>query len=131
MKVLISRINGLNWRCENFLREIEIPEKDMSFQVETAEGLLEKMWGLSFRRTGKMLFIFDSSGRPMIDMMLVQKPLNLYFADSDRNIIDIRRAEPWTLDPRTWRTYRPAESSKYLLESFEDLGLDIGDELVF
>ena len=102
-----------------------------SVDAELADTILKKSWGLSRRTKGKMLFVFIKPGRPAIDMMLVSEPLNLYFLDSDKKIVDVCSAEPWTLDPRSWRLYRPKQDSKYLLESFEDLGLEEGDSVEF
>jgi len=99
--------------------------------AEIADTLLKKSWGLSRRSEGKMLFVFIKPGRPAIDMMLVLESLNLYFLDSDKQVVDTYLAEPWTLNPRTWRLYRPNKDSKYLLESFEDLDLEEGDSVDF
>ena len=102
-----------------------------SIDAELADSLLKKSWGLSRRTEGKMLFLFIKPGRPAIDMMLVSEPLNLYFLSSTKEVVDVYEAEPWTLDPRSWRLYRPNRDSKYLLESFEDLGLEEGDSVDF
>lgn len=99
--------------------------------AELADNLLKKSWGLSRRKEGKMLFVFIKPGRPAIDMMLVPEPLNLYFLNENKEVVDVYEAEPWTLDPRSWRLYRPDKDSKYLLESFEDLDLEEGDSVEF
>ena len=101
------------------------------YEVELADSLLKKSWGLSRRSEGKMLFVFSRPLRPAIDMMLVPESLNMYFLDSERRVVEVVEAEPWTLDPRTWMIYRPKSDSKYLLESFEDLGLEEGDSVDF
>jgi uncharacterized membrane protein (UPF0127 family) len=100
-------------------------------EAEVADSLLKKSWGLSRRSEGKMLFVFSGERKPAIDMMLVSQPLYLYFMDADRVVVDSYRAEPWGVDPRTWRLYRPCVDSKFLLESFEDLDLREGDKLSF
>lgn len=110
---------------------LEIISLGDSFRAELADSLLKKSWGLSMRKSGKMLFVFSSPGRPPIDMMLVQEPLNLYFLNSQKEVIEVIEAEPWTLDPRTWRLYRPSRPAKFLLESFEDLDLEEGDKIDF
>ena len=109
--------------------EVEINEE--VFEVELADSLLRKSWGLSMRSSGKMLFVFGFESRPAIDMMLVKEPLYLYFLDGEKKVVDVQYAEPWGLDPRTWRVYRPDSSCDYLLESFEDLGLEEGDSVDF
>lgn len=113
------------------MREVSIDCTERSFDAEVADSLLKKSWGLSMRSSGKMLFVFGYESRPPIDMMLVQEPLNLYFLDSERKVQEKIEAEPWTLDPRTWKVYRPEKGASYLLESFEDLGLEEGDQLDF
>lgn len=102
-----------------------------SIEADLADSLLKKSWGLSRRTKGKMLFVFIKPGRPAIDMMLVSEPLNLYFLNEDKEVVDVQYAQPWTLDPRSWRLYRPENASKYLLESFEDLDLEEGDTVDF
>jgi uncharacterized membrane protein (UPF0127 family) len=113
------------------MREVSIDAPERSFEAEVADSLLKKSWGLSMRKSGKMLFVFGLESRPPIDMMLVQEPLNLYFLDSEKKVQESIEAEPWTLDPRTWKVYRPEEEASYLLESFEELGLEEGDQLDF
>ncbi|WP_414837895.1 DUF192 domain-containing protein [Candidatus Nanosalina sp. VS9-1] len=111
--------------------EIEIEASREVFEAELADSLLKKSWGLSMRKEGKMLFVFGFEERPPIDMMLVQRPLNLYFLDDEKKVVDVQYAEPWSFDPRTWRIYRPSVDSSFLLESFEDLELEEGDQLRF
>lgn len=112
-------------------QSIEIEASERIFEAELADDILRKSWGLSMRKKGKMFFVFSRPGRPPIDMMLVQRPLNLYFLDEYGEVIDRQYAEPWTLDPRTWRIYRPKIDAKYLLESFEELDLEEGDKVSF
>ena len=78
-----------------------------------------------------MLFAFDSPTRANIDMMFLSKPLYLYFMSSEKEVIDIQRAEPWGWNPQTWRLYSPNRPYSYLLESFDDLELEEGDEVEF
>ena len=111
--------------------EINLESSEKILQAEVADSLLKKSWGLSMRKEGKMLFVFGFEERPPIDMMLVQRPLNLYFIDEEKNVVDVQKAEPWSFDPRTWKIYRSSKASKYLLESFEDLGLEEGDSVDF
>lgn len=113
------------------MEKISVEVDGREFEAELADSFLEKSWGLSMRKSGKMLFVFSSPGRPPIDMMLVRKTLHLYFLDREREVVDVVKAEPWTLNPRTWRVYRPEWDSKFLLESFEDLELEEGDDVEF
>lgn len=110
-----------------------VVEKDdgESFTVELADSYLLRAKGMSFRNEGKMLFVFPSNTRSSIDMMFLSRPLYLYFMDSEKKIIEVQEAEPWGLDPRTWKLYSPGQSYRYLLESFEVLDLEEGDRLFF
>lgn len=109
--------------------KIEIDGEEL--EVEVAENMFSRARGLSFRREGKMLFKFPRPTRAKIDMMLLSRPLHLYFMDEDKEVIDVQKADPWCWDPRTWKLYSPEEPYTYLLESFEDLGLEEGDEIDF
>ena len=113
------------------MQTIELEIDNKKIEADLADNILRKSWGLSMRTEGKMFFIFERPGKPPIDMMLVQEPLYLYFLDEEGNVVDRQYAEPWTLDPRTWRIYRPSKASKYLLESFEKLNLKKGDRVGF
>jgi len=110
---------------------MKIEFKNEEFEVELADNLLTRAKGLSFRSEGKMLFKFPRDTRGKIDMVFLSKPLYLYFMDSDRKIIDIQKAEPWSFDPRSWRLYSPGRPYRYLLESFKELELDEGDKIEF
>lgn len=111
--------------------KIQIKTSDSSFEADLADTFLSKFLGFRFRSKGKMLFSFPTETNAFIDMMLVLEPLYLYFIDSNKEIIEIQKAEPWRLNPRTWNFYRPEKPYRYLLESFEELELDEGDQLEF
>lgn len=112
-------------------REVEVELGENTFKAELADTPLARAKGLSFRSEGKMLFRFPRPGRPAIDMMFLSVPLQLVFLDQEKRVVDVQRAEPWSLDPRTWKVYRPGEKSKYLLESSEFLDVEVGDRLEF
>ena len=111
--------------------DVSVRESETEFKAETADDFLSRARGLSFRRSGKMLFLFRTDTSARIDMMFVQEPLYLYFMNSEKEIIDIQRAQPWGIDPRSWRLYHPSRPYRYLLESFEELDVDEGDRLDF
>ena len=113
------------------MKLVEIRFKGEKIEAEPALTPWKRAKGFSFRNNGKMLFRFPVESRPFIDMMLVQHPLHLYFLDSSKEVVDVQSAEAWTLDPRTWKVYRPGEPAKYLLESFEALDLERGNSLEF
>lgn len=111
--------------------EVEIETGDQSFAAELASNVLSRAIGLSFRTKGKMLFAFSRDSKAFIDMMLVSKPLHLYFLNSQKEVIDVQKARPWGIDPWSWKLYRPSSSYRYLLESFEKLDIEEGETLEF
>lgn len=104
---------------------------DNEFEVDTADNFWTRALGLSFRSDGKMLFRFPRDTRAKIDMMLLSKPLYLYFMDVEKTVIDVQKAEPWGWNPRSWNLYAPSTRYRYLLESFEKLEIEEGDRLEF
>lgn len=109
--------------------QTKIKIKDEEHQVKLADNFLARSWGLSLKTQGKMLFKFPRETRAAIDMMLLSKPLHLYFIDKNQKIINIQKAQPWTKNPKTWKIYRPEQKYKYLLESFEQLNLEKDDQI--
>lgn len=95
-----------------------------------ADSILKRGIGLSFRKKGKMLFKFSNDVRWSIDMAFMLDELYLYFLNSDKEVIYVEKAEPWYKMPEKF-FHRPDESYRYLLESFEDLGLREGDQVDF
>lgn len=84
--------------------------------VEHKESLLEKGMGLRFREPGRAFFSFDQPTRQPFDMLFVRGPLDIAFLDDDMEIMEIHGAFPVTLHPLTWRTYRPNDPYRYVLE---------------
>lgn len=109
----------------------EISVSNKTFDAEIADTFLSKFAGFRLRSEGKMIFKFSEDSKAFIDMMLVPETLYLYFLDSDKNVIEIQKAEPWSLNPKTWKLYRPDKPYRYLLESFEKLELSKDDTLEF
>lgn len=100
-------------------------------EVEIATTPLEKMKGMSFREEGKMLFVFDKDVKDPLHMATLSVPLQMIFFNSRKDIIDIQRAEPWTMNPLTWKTYKPDTSYRFVLESTDFLDLEIGGSFEF
>ncbi|MFQ3307815.1 MAG: uncharacterized membrane protein (UPF0127 family) [Candidatus Nanohaloarchaea archaeon] len=110
-------------------QKVEVGNREIT--VDIADNFLTRSWGLSFRKQGKMLFKFSEPTKARIDMMLLSKPLWLYFLDENKRVIDIQKAEPWTSNPKTWKLYSPDCKYRYLLESFEELEVKEGDQIKF
>lgn len=100
-------------------------------EVEVASNIFERMKGLSFREEGKMLFKFPQKVRSGLDMVFLSVPLQMIFIGSNREVLEVQRAEPWTLNPRTWKIYRPKKPYKYVLESSEFLEVSPRDKIDF
>lgn len=113
------------------LDKISVSTGEEGFEAELADGFMSRFWGLSLRSSGKMLFAFPWDTRASIDMMLLSEPLYLYFIDSEKEVIDVQKAEPWGWKPATWRLYGPETKFRYLLESFEKLDIEKGEKLEF
>ena len=110
---------------------MEIDTGDRILEAELADTMFKRAKGLSLREKGKMLFKFHSDTSASIDMMLLSEPIYLYFLNSDKTVINVQKAEPWTANPKTWKFYSPDRHYRYLLESFEELDVGEGDELKF
>jgi len=109
---------------------VEISSKT-GFEAQLADNFVSKFMGFRFCSEGKMFFQFRRDTKALIDMMLVPEPLYLYFIDSDKTVIEVRKAEPWSWNHRTWKFYRSEKPYRYLLESFEELDIDKDDKLEF
>ena len=98
--------------------------------AEVADTFLKRGIGLSLRTKGKMLFKFEKEVNLPIDMMLMRKPLHLYFMNSDKKVIYVEKADPWYKLPENF-FHSPEQSYRYLLESFEELNIGKGDKIDF
>lgn len=110
---------------------MELKIRGEKLEVELADNIYRRAKGLAFRKDGKMLFKFPRETRAKIDMMFLSRPLHLYFLNSEKEVINVQKAEPWSFNPKTWKLYSPDRPYRYLLESFENLGLEEGDEVEF
>lgn len=110
-------------------KKVDISTEHVDFSAEVADTFLKRSWGLSFRTKGKMLFKFSQDTRANIDMMLLSETLWLYFLNAENKVIDVQKAKPWSMDPRTWRLYSPEVPYRYLIESFEKLEIEEGDRI--
>lgn len=101
--------------------------------VEPMTTPLRRVLGLRFRQDSRAFFSFRRPTRAPIDMLLVPSPLDIAFLDADMNVLEIHGAHPVTLNPDTWRLYRPDEPYRYVLEAeaglLHHLGFAAGDRL--
>jgi uncharacterized membrane protein (UPF0127 family) len=113
------------------MRTVNIDLGEREIEAELADNFFSRMKGLSFRSSGKMLFSFPRDVNASIDMMFLSRPLYLYFLNSGKEVIEVRKAEPWSWNPLSWKLYGPDENYRYLLESFEELEIEEGERLQF
>ncbi len=102
--------------------------------LEYAGRFLKKIKGLMFREIEEnegILMEFSEEGKWSIWMFFVPQDLSVFFLDSKGVVVDRVKAKKVTLDPRTWKIYKPKRKCKYILECspscFDDIG--IGERL--
>jgi uncharacterized membrane protein (UPF0127 family) len=108
---------------------MKIKIKNSAIEADVADNFLKRIIGLSLSKKKNMFFPLPYEARWSLWMFAVRYPIKMVFVDKDKVVIDIKRAEPLTLDPRTWKTYYPREPCKYVLETPFDLKVEVGDEL--
>jgi uncharacterized membrane protein (UPF0127 family) len=86
--------------------------------IEVADTPWKRAVGLMFRKEPSSLLIeFDREARHAIWMLFMRFPIDLIFLDSEKTVVTIyENIEPLSLDPRTWKIYRPKKRAKYALE---------------
>ncbi len=91
--------------------------KKFSLECETAETPWKQAVGLSFSaKRRNMLFLFPFERSWEFWMLGMRYPLRIIFIDGDKRIIEVREAEPLSLNPKTWKVYAPKRKCKYVLE---------------
>jgi uncharacterized membrane protein (UPF0127 family) len=73
--------------------------------------------GLMFKKEGNALLEFPEEKRYKIWTLFMRYPLDLIFINKDKRVVEIMEDTlPITLNPKTWRFYKPVNSFRYLLE---------------
>ena len=96
--------------------EITICSKKNCIKVEYMKSILELTKGLMFKEKGNALLEFPYKSRASIWMLFMKYPLWLYFLDENGKIIEKKYAVPLSINPKTWRIYKPNKKVKYVLE---------------
>ncbi|MBD3310309.1 DUF192 domain-containing protein [Candidatus Woesearchaeota archaeon] len=95
---------------------VEINGREIS--AEIADTPEERNRGLMFRKelcdNCGMLFVFEEESRHAFWMKDTQIPLDMVHIDSEKNVVDVLRAEPCKSDQCPH--YIPASASRYVLE---------------
>lgn len=88
-----------------------------SLECEIAAAPWKQALGLSFsRRRRNMLFLFPFERRWEFWMFGMSYGLRIIFIDGRKRVIEVREAEPLSLNSRTWKVYAPEKPCKYVLE---------------
>lgn len=92
-------------------------------EAEMAESWKEKALGLRGKEKGSMLFKMKDPSKPLIDMILVKKKLQIIFISEDLKAQEIIHAEPG------FNFYKPKQKCKYFLETFSYTNIIEGESL--
>lgn len=86
--------------------------------LEIADTDWKRAAGLMLRKDPSPLLIaFNREARHAIWMLCMRFPIDLVFLDAQKTVVTIYdNIPPLTLDPRSWRIYRPKRPAKYALE---------------
>jgi len=108
---------------------MKIKLRDSVIYVDVADTFWKRMIGLSLSKKKNMFFPLPYEARWSLWMFLVKYRLKMVFIDKDNVVIDVKEAEPLSLNPKTWKTYFPIKPCKYVLETPFDLKIKVGDKL--
>ena len=102
--------------------------------IDYSQGL-KNIQGIMFKKTGRILMNFWFSDYHGIWMPFMKFTLDLIFIDKNKEIVDFKEnVLPISLNPKTWKIYRPKKRCKYVLEIEKcniSKKLKIGDKLIF
>lgn len=108
---------------------MKIKIRNSTIEADLADDFWKRMVGLSLSKKKNMFFHLPYEARWSLWMFLVRYPLKMIFIDVDKVVIDIKEAEPLSLNPGTWKTYIPKKPCKYILETPFDLKVKVEDKL--
>jgi len=90
------------------------------------KGKLVKNWfmqgiGLMFSRKKTLIFDLGKEKREGVHMMFVFFPLNIYFLDKNKKIIEVKKKlKPFLI-------YTPKQKARYIIETPFSIPLKMGD----
>lgn len=108
---------------------MKIKLKNSVIEADIADNFWKRLIGLSFSKKKNMFFTMSFENRWSFWMFGVRHNLKMIFIDSNKRVIDIKEAEPLSLNLKTWKTYIPREPCKYVLETPFDLKIKIDDKI--
>lgn len=100
------------------------------FEVSVADNFISQTKGLSFSEKKNILFKFPMSYYWSFWMFGVPYNIDIAFIDESKRVFQIEKAVPLTLNPRSWRAYKPKKPCKFVLETTQNI-VHIGDKLDF
>jgi len=88
--------------------------------IEVARSYGQRMKGLSGRKkleSDGLLLVFPNQSKHSIWMPNMKFPIDIVYIDKAKKVVDIKHcARPLSLNPKTWKVFRPSEKSMYVLE---------------
>ena len=105
--------------------------KNLKFNAELADNIFSHAKGLSFsNKKRNMIFTFLLAGKKDLWMFGMSYDLWIAFIDERKRVFDVVKARKMTLNPKTWKIYKPKQACKYVLESPKKI-VNVGDKLKF
>jgi len=108
---------------------MKIKLKSSIIEADIADNFWKRLIGLSFSKKKNMFFSMSYESKWSFWMFGVNYPLNIIFLDKNKEVVDVKKAEPLSLNPKTWRTYVPIKPCKYVLETPFELRIRVNDKL--
>jgi uncharacterized membrane protein (UPF0127 family) len=109
--------------------QMKIKLKNSVMEADLADDFWKRLIGLSFSKKKNMLFIMSYEEKWSFWMFGVSYPLNIIFMNKNKEVVDIKKAEPLSFNPETWRTYVPRKPCKYVFETPLNLNINVGDKV--
>ena len=110
--------------------------KVLASNVILCESFIDRCRGLMFRKISEsdsciLINSNESVFESSIHMMFVPQDLEVVWADEDLRVVDVKKCKKGSLNPLTWRTYKPRKAAKYVIELLNAKGTLKGDRLQF
>lgn len=99
--------------------QLEKDDEKIIGSLKYADSPLKRIKGLMFKELEEdegLLMEFKNNSKWSLWMLFVPQDLALFFMNEEGKVVDKKLGEKMTLDPRTWKIYKPEEKCKYVLE---------------
>jgi uncharacterized membrane protein (UPF0127 family) len=108
---------------------MKIKLKNSVIEADLTDTFWKRLIGLSFSKKKNMFFPLSYEDEWSLWMFGVRYSLKMIFIDRNKVVVDIKEAEPLSLNPKTWKIYKPRKPCKYVLETPYSLKIKVGDKL--